>query len=167
MIFNAKLYKMKKESLKTTVSIDVATADKVAKYANRQQKTRSEVIAAMADYFLKNGVDPFAAEPPTQAINRLAKRNEELVKMFRGIERDSIRPLVIECEKITEQTKKIIVYVKQQLAINNESIITKIQNLETQNNSIKNAICRLYDTKAVEKGKFSEEDCHKLFSNVH
>ncbi len=164
---------MKQESVKTTVSIDVATADKVAKYATRQQKTRSDVISAMADYFQKNGVDPFAAEPPTQAINRLAKRNEDLVKLFRGIERDSIRPLLVEAEKLVGENKetlnlmkRIATFINEKLTTNNNIIITYLQNIEKQNDSIKNGLCRLYAEKAVEKGKFDEEDYQKLFSNV-
>ncbi len=165
---------MSKNLVKTTVSIDLSTADKIAKYAARQQKTRNEVIAAMADYFLKNGVDPFAAEPPTQAINRLAKRNEELVKLFRGIERDSIRPLVVEGEKLVKDCKEIpnfmqekILSIKKQLITTDDAIIARLQNIEKQNNDIKNALCRLCDARAVEKGKFSIEDYQKLFSNVH
>lgn len=139
---------MKKETPKTTVSIDLMTADRIARFANQHNKSRNEIVAAMTNYFIKNGIDPMNAEPPTQAINRLAKRNEELIKMFRGIEKDSLRPLILECQKMPEYLKKVANY------------------LATQDKSIKNGIWRLHN-EAAPSDNYNEEKYKDFFSDVH
>lgn len=139
---------MDKKLEKTTVCIDSAVAERIAKFASQHGKTRNEIIAAMAEYFAKNGIDPMNAEPPTQAINRLAKRNEDLVKMFRGIEKDSLRPLILECQKIPDYIKKVAEY------------------LAKQDKGIQNGIWRLHHD-AVPNDIYSEEKYKSFFYDVH
>jgi len=139
---------MKKETSKTTVSIDLMTADRIARFANQHNKSRNEIVAAMTNYFIKNGIDPLNAEPPTLAINRLSKRNEELIKMFRGIEKDSLRPLILECQKIPEYIKKVAEY------------------LAKQDKGIQNGIWRLHHD-AVPNEIYSEEKYKSFFYDVH
>lgn len=147
MIINPKSYKMNKLE-KTTVCIDSAVAERIAKFASQHGKTRNEIIAAMAEYFAKNGIDPVNAEPPTEAINRLAKRNEEMIKLFRAIEKDSLRPMILECQKIPEYIRKVANY------------------LATQDKSIKNGIWRLHN-EAVPGDNYNEDKYKAFFSDVH
>lgn len=146
---------MNKKSTKTTICIDSAIAERIARYASQHNKARNEIVAAMVEYFAKNGIDPMDAEPPTQAINKLAKRIEDINKMFRGIEKDSLRPMIIECQNMMAKYQTI------------PDALKKIADyFSNQNVSIKFGICRLYDNDAIEKGNFNKKDYDKLFSNV-
>lgn len=139
---------MKNNTLKTTICVDSTVAEQIARYASQHGKARNEILAAMTEYFKKNGIDPLNAEPPTEAINRLAKRNEEMIKLFRAIEKDSLRPMILECQKIPEYIKKLANY------------------LATQDKSIKNGIWRLHND-TVSGDNYNEDKYKAFFSDVH
>ena len=116
----------------STVAISQDDAKKLEKFCRSIGITKKDFIPLALDYFLKNGIDPAKHESPASEIQKLIKKNDQVIAFIRTQEKDMLRPMLevfgtmaerIKSDYVTkEDFKKLIDSVKLSYAKVLESI---------------------------------------------
>lgn len=116
----------------STVAISPDDAKKLEKFCKSISITKKDFISLALNYFLVNGINPAKHETPAQEIQKLIKKNDQVIAFIRTQEKDMLRPMLevvgtmsarIQSDYVTkEDFKKLIDSVKLSYAKVLESI---------------------------------------------
>lgn len=89
----------------TTVTIDQATSKKLDKLALTNGLSKKDFIDQALAYFEKYGINPTQDETPVKEIDRLRKRQDQIVAFLRKQEKDILEPSLMGIIQAEERMK--------------------------------------------------------------
>ncbi len=86
-------YKTKYDYDTTSITIAKSTNKKIESFCKLHKKTKKDFAAAAILFFEKTGFNPFDLTAQNSEIQRMSNRIEDLVKIVRKMEKESIKPI--------------------------------------------------------------------------
>jgi hypothetical protein len=83
----------------SNVAIDQGTNEVLTEFCNRTKQTKKDFISTSLKYFNDYSINPTKHEKPTQEIEKMHKRIEDIFKFSKAQERDILKPHLVEIAK--------------------------------------------------------------------
>jgi hypothetical protein len=83
----------------SNVAIDQSTNEVLTEFCKRTKQTKKDFISTSLKYFNDYSINPTKHEKPTQEIEKMHKRIEDIFKFSKAQERDILKPHLVEIAK--------------------------------------------------------------------
>lgn len=80
----------------SNVAIDQATNEALHEFCTRTKLTKKDFITISLKYFNDYAINPSKHEKPTQEIEKMHKRIEDIFKFIKAQERDILKPFLVQ-----------------------------------------------------------------------
>lgn len=80
----------------SNVAIDQATNEALSEFCTRTKLTKKDFITVSLKYFNDYAINPSKHEKPTQEIEKMHKRIEDIFKFSKAQERDILKPFLVQ-----------------------------------------------------------------------
>ena len=139
----------------TTVTINNITSKKLDKLCKANGCTKKDFLLATVDYFEKYGINPLKHESPSQEMQKLIKRIDQVIRFQRHFENEILRPM---CSAIIKSDERI--------KLNLDNILSK-QDMKPISDKMQYILSDLLDNKnQVDHLNLSQEQGFKLLARL-
>ncbi|WP_158727908.1 MULTISPECIES: BfmA/BtgA family mobilization protein [unclassified Flavobacterium] len=115
----------------SNVAIDQTTNEALSEFCTRTKLTKKDFITISLKYFNDYAINPSKHEKPTQEIEKMHKRIEDVFKFIKAQERDILKPFLVQVAKsniehkdeITSLRNSINLFVNKNIEQNKERLI--------------------------------------------
>lgn len=99
----------------SNVAIDPITNEHLTEFCTRAKLTKKDFISTSLKYFNDYSINPAKHEKPTQEIEKMHKRIEDIFKFSKAQERDLLKPFLVDVAKKSIETKEEISNLRKTL----------------------------------------------------
>lgn len=83
-----------KPTRNTTVAVSPEVGKKLERFCSMCGITKKDFISLSLDYFQRYGINPANHESPAKEMEKLIKKNDQVIAFIRKQEKDVLRPMV-------------------------------------------------------------------------
>lgn len=119
-----------------SIGISEATAQDLAREANKHTVSRDKVISKMLDFFRIYGIDPFNYDAPADEMQKIIKRMDSVVAFIKKQEKDILIPTLTRLttkEDLVSQNKTNLSHTNELLRLLRTEFATVLE----ENKSLK------------------------------
>ena len=114
----------------SNVAIDQATNEALHEFCTRTKLTKKDFITISLKYFNDYAINPNKHEKPTQEIEKMHKRIEDIIKFIKAQERDILKPFLVQVAQsnidhkgeITSLRNSINAFINKNADLNKERL---------------------------------------------